>query len=112
MGATHRPERSSKVRTSTSARARARAREYAGDLTESLRDELFQGILDNVNAVIHIKDADGRYLLVNREFERIRSLKAEEILGRNEDEIGPRRAGQASQSRRSSGDRVWRSHVL
>src|SRR5208282_6017017 len=80
---------SSKVRTSTSARARARAREYAGDLTESLRDELFQGILDNVNAVIHIKDADGRYLLVNREFERIRSLKAEEILGRNEDEIGP-----------------------
>ena len=89
MGATHRPERSSKVRTSTSARARARAREYAGDLTESLRDELFQGILDNVNAVIHIKDADGRYLLVNREFERIRSLKAEEILGRNEDEIGP-----------------------
>jgi len=89
VGATHRPERSSKVRTSTSARARARAREYAGDLTESLRDELFQGILDNVNAVIHIKDADGRYLLVNREFERIRSLKAEEILGRNEDEIGP-----------------------
>ncbi len=57
-------------------------------LTEPVRDKLFQGILDNVNAVIHIKDADGRYLLVNREFERIRSLTAEEILGRNEEELG------------------------
>ncbi len=57
-------------------------------LTEPIRDKLFQGILDNVNAVIYVKDADGRYLLVNREFERIRSLKAEEILGRCEEEIG------------------------
>jgi two-component system sensor histidine kinase/response regulator len=57
-------------------------------LTEPVRDKLFQGILDNVNAVIYVKDADGRYLLVNREFERIRSLKAEEIIGRSEEEIG------------------------
>ncbi len=81
MGAT-RPEHSSE------ASASARGRGYAARLTESVRDELFQGILDNVNAVIYVKDADGRYLLVNREFERIRSLKAEEILGRSEDEIG------------------------
>ena len=57
-------------------------------LTEPVRNKLFQGILDNVNAVIHVKDADGRYLLVNREFERIRCLTADEILGRSEDEIG------------------------
>jgi two-component system, sensor histidine kinase and response regulator len=57
-------------------------------LTEPVRNKLFQGILDNVNAVVYVKDADGRYLLVNREFERIRSLKAEEILGRSEEDIG------------------------
>jgi two-component system sensor histidine kinase/response regulator len=57
-------------------------------LTEPVRDKLFQGILDNVNAVIYVKDADGRYLLVNREFLRIRSLKEEQILGRSEEEIG------------------------
>jgi two-component system, sensor histidine kinase and response regulator len=84
MGAADGPERVPEAR----ADAGARERGYAARLTESVRDELFQGILDNVNAVIYVKDADGRYLLVNREFERIRSLKAEEILGRNEEEIG------------------------
>jgi two-component system, sensor histidine kinase and response regulator len=48
-----------------------------------------QGILDNANAAIHIKDADGRYLLVNREFERIRSVAAEAVLGYLDSEIGP-----------------------
>jgi two-component system sensor histidine kinase/response regulator len=84
VGATHRPERPPEDRANTG----TGERRYAAWLTGSVRDDLFQGILDNVNAIIHIKDADGRYLLVNREFERIRSLKAEEILGRNEDEIG------------------------
>jgi two-component system sensor histidine kinase/response regulator len=84
VGATHRPERSFQARTGVGVRGRG----YAARLTESVRDELFQGILDNVNAVIYVKDADGRYLLVNREFERIRFLTAEEILDRNEDEIG------------------------
>jgi two-component system, sensor histidine kinase and response regulator len=62
-----------------------------------ITSERFQGILDNANAAIYIKDADSRYLLVNREFERIRSLTAEEIIGRSEDEIGgagPVRAAQ------------------
>ncbi len=62
-----------------------------------ITDERFRGILDNANAVIYIKDAHGRYLLVNREFERIRSLRAEEVLGHGEDEIGSRE--QASQIR-------------
>ncbi|HSZ14745.1 MAG TPA: ATP-binding protein [Solirubrobacteraceae bacterium] len=59
------------------------------ELSVRLTEERFQGILDNANAAIYVKDADSRYLLVNREFERIRGLKSEEVLGRSEDDIGP-----------------------
>ena len=52
------------------------------------RDRL-QGILDHANAAIHIKDADGRYLLVNREFENARGIGAAEIIGRTEFELSP-----------------------
>jgi two-component system, sensor histidine kinase and response regulator len=53
-----------------------------------IADEYFRGILDNANAAIYVKDTDSRYLLVNREFERIRGLSAEQMLGRTEAEIG------------------------
>jgi two-component system, sensor histidine kinase and response regulator len=62
-----------------------------------ITNERFQGILDNAPAAIYIKDADSRYLLVNREFERIRSLTADQVVGRSEEEIGaagPIRAAQ------------------
>jgi two-component system, sensor histidine kinase and response regulator len=58
------------------------------ELPLRIAGERFQGILDNANAAIYVKDADSRYLLVNREFERIRGLKAEQVLGRREDQIG------------------------
>jgi two-component system, sensor histidine kinase and response regulator len=58
------------------------------ELSLRITDERFQGILDNANAAIYVKDTDSRYLLINREFERIRGLKAEEVLGRSEDELG------------------------
>jgi len=58
------------------------------ELSLRITGERFQGILDNANAAIYVKDADSRYLLVNREFERIRGLKAEQVLGRSEDQIG------------------------
>jgi two-component system sensor histidine kinase/response regulator len=47
------------------------------ELTLRITNERFQGVLDNANAAIYIKDTDSRYLLVNREFERIRSMQAE-----------------------------------
>ncbi len=46
-------------------------------------------IMDNVEALIYVKDADSRYLLVNREFERVRGLSAEQIVGRSEHELTP-----------------------
>ncbi|MGD0453689.1 MAG: ATP-binding protein [Solirubrobacteraceae bacterium] len=51
-------------------------------------NERFQGILDNANAAIYIRDAAGRYLLVNREFERICSVRAQDILGCTGNELG------------------------
>jgi len=57
-------------------------------LSLRVSDERFRGILDNANAAIYMKDADSRYLLVNREFERIRGLGARDLIGRREDEIG------------------------
>jgi two-component system sensor histidine kinase/response regulator len=47
------------------------------------RDRL-QGILDHANATIHIKDANGRYLLVNREFGKARGIASERIIGRTD----------------------------
>jgi two-component system, sensor histidine kinase and response regulator len=63
------------------------------ELTLRITNERFQGVLDNANAAIYIKDTDSRYLLVNREFERIRSMKAEEILGHNGNELGSAETG-------------------
>jgi two-component system sensor histidine kinase/response regulator len=73
------------------------------DREEALRvtNERFRGILDNAPAAIYIKDADSRYLLVNREFERIRSLAAEQIIGRSEEEIGAAGPIRAAQMRAS-----------
>ncbi len=40
-----------------------------------------QGILDNTNAVIYLKDLEGRYMLVNKAFERLVGVSAEEAAG-------------------------------
>jgi PAS domain S-box-containing protein len=48
-----------------------------------------QAILDNSPALIFLKDVTGRYLQVNREFERCFNLTQEQILGRNDAEIFP-----------------------
>ncbi len=69
------------------------------ELSLRITDERFQGILDNANATIYVKDADSRYLLVNREFERIRGLTAAEVMGHSEEEIGSPETGREIRSR-------------
>jgi two-component system, sensor histidine kinase and response regulator len=63
------------------------------ELSLRITGERFQGILDNANATIYVKDADSRYLLVNREFERIRGCKAADVIGRSEEEISSPETG-------------------
>jgi PAS domain S-box-containing protein len=48
-----------------------------------------QTILDNSQAVIYLKDREGRYLLVNRKFESIANYRSEEIQGKTDFELFP-----------------------
>ncbi|HYC21364.1 MAG TPA: PAS domain S-box protein [Candidatus Bathyarchaeia archaeon] len=44
--------------------------------------ERFQLILDNAAAVIHVKDLGGRYLFVNRHWERLFHARSEDVVGK------------------------------
>ncbi|OPX55462.1 PAS domain S-box-containing protein [Oceanospirillum multiglobuliferum] len=46
-----------------------------------------QAILDHAPSVIYMKDLEGRYLLVNREFCRIFNLPLNEVIGKNDFDI-------------------------
>jgi PAS domain S-box-containing protein len=59
-------------------------------LSETQR--LIQAIFDNSSAVIHVKDLDGRFLLVNRKFEQVVGLGSEEILGKTSFDLFPKNA--------------------
>jgi PAS domain S-box-containing protein len=45
-----------------------------------------QQVLDNSSAIVFAKDRDGRYIFVNREFERVTGRSAAEMLGRLDEE--------------------------
>ncbi len=59
--------------------------------TAKLREnqQLLQGIMDNSTAVIYAKDPDGRYLLVNRQYEELFGIKREKIIGKTDYDIFP-----------------------
>jgi PAS domain S-box-containing protein len=48
-----------------------------------------QQVLDNSGAVVYAKDNRGRYLFINREFERLTRRPSQEIVGRTDEEIFP-----------------------
>ena len=56
--------------------------------------ERFRAILDNSPSPIFLKDTEGRYLLVNKEFERALRVTHEQIRGKKDDEVFP--PGQAA----------------
>ncbi|PZN32655.1 MAG: hypothetical protein DIU71_07055 [Proteobacteria bacterium] len=57
-----------------------------------------QTVLDNVPAVIFMKDRWGRYLLVNRQFERLHGLGLEEVRGRTDTELFGAERGEQAQT--------------
>ena len=59
----------------------------AAELRES--EARLQAILNNSPTLIFLKDTEGRYLLVNREFEKILHRTREDILGKTDAEIFP-----------------------
>ncbi len=52
--------------------------------------QFLQEMADNTTAVIYVKEANGRYILVNRRFEEIFGLKADQIIGFTDHQIFPR----------------------
>ena len=52
--------------------------------------QFLQEMADNTTAVIYVKDAGGRYMLVNRRFEEIFGLKADHIIGFTDHQLFPR----------------------
>lgn len=51
--------------------------------------EQLQSILDNTTAVIYIKDRDGRYILVNHQFETLFHVDRHDLMGKTDVDIFP-----------------------
>jgi len=61
-------------------------------------DRRLQEVLDHAMAAIYLRDADGRYLLVNRYWEALAGRRAEDVVGKNIEEIMPPEAVAALQA--------------
>ncbi|MDH5411814.1 MAG: PAS domain S-box protein, partial [Alphaproteobacteria bacterium] len=61
----------------------------AADAAIRASEELLKSVLDNLPAATHIKGADGRYTMVNREYERQFGIRAADIIGRTAAEVHP-----------------------
>ncbi|HEY2989452.1 MAG TPA: PAS domain S-box protein [Candidatus Binatia bacterium] len=59
------------------------------------RAELLGAMIDNSTRVIYLKDREGRYLLVNRQYERLFHLACKEIVGKTDHDIFPRETADA-----------------
>lgn len=64
------------------------------DRTVLLREseERLRTIMDNSVAVIYLKDADGRYITINRRFEDLFGVTREDVKGRSDHDIFPKAA--------------------
>lgn len=52
-------------------------------------EERLRSILDHSTAVVYMKDIDLKYVMVNRQFEKVFSLTHEEVRGKSDNEIFP-----------------------
>jgi len=52
-------------------------------------EQLFSSIVNNASAAIYLKDLQGRYLLVNKEFEKLLNVKQEHVKGKTDFDIFP-----------------------
>jgi PAS domain S-box-containing protein len=46
-------------------------------------------LIDNTSAVIYMRDLDGRYMLINREYERLFGVRRDEVRGRTDHDLFP-----------------------
>jgi len=67
--------------------ARTQLYDYANELNQSRKQ--LQDILDNSTAVIYLKDLNGQYVLINRQYERLFHITKSDILGKTDYVIFP-----------------------
>lgn len=48
-----------------------------------------QALIDNTSAVIYMRDLDGRYMVINREYERLFHLRRESVIGLTDHDLFP-----------------------
>ena len=69
-------------------------------LNEQLRQsqENLQSIIDNTTAVIYLKDLEGRFMLVNRQFENLFRVTREHVIGKTDYGVFPKDLADAFQA--------------
>jgi PAS domain S-box-containing protein len=75
-----------RIRDGASASARRSEREIAS------REAMLHAVLANSQSLIYVKDLDGRYLMVNRVFEQVFSVRESDVLGVDDTFIVPESA--------------------
>lgn len=55
-------------------------------------------ILDNTSAVVYVKDLDGTYLFINRQFERLFNVTRDQVHGFNDGDVFPEEIAEAFQA--------------
>ena len=59
-------------------------------LPDRVLDGLVQEIVDHTSAVIYVKDLSYRYLLINRQFEKLFGISCESMIGKTDYDVFPR----------------------
>jgi two-component system, cell cycle sensor histidine kinase and response regulator CckA len=63
----------------------------------STSEERLQAILDNTPAIVCLKDLQGRYIFVNKQFEKLLHMKNNEIQGKTDHDLFPKEIADAFQ---------------
>ena len=77
------------------AQRRAMAERSAAMASLEATEARLQGILDNTEAVIYAKDLEGRYLLINRRYEKLFGTTQEQHRGRTDHALFPKEVADA-----------------
>ena len=59
------------------------------------REDQLQSILNNSTSVVYVKDRDGHYLMINRQYERIFKVRHEDVVGKTDYDLFPKYAADA-----------------
>lgn len=75
-------------------RKRIEAERNLAEIALQESQALLQAVLDNTTTVIYVKDLEGKYLLVNQQFERLMSHIGSDILGKTDFDLFPEATAQ------------------